>query len=166
MANWVYIEDNEIIEYHDQLPKSWRNVSGLHLLANNVPALVPLGWYPVTKEPETYNPDTSYLNGYTYTIGETSVTQHPVIVDYTEAELEERLTRTRDEFFSQLRNERNQKLTASDWTQTVDIQELQTVEWITAWKTYRQALRDLPQTYVDTTAFDMSTVVWPAEPEA
>ena len=29
MAEWVLIENNQIVEYHDLLPVNWKNVSGL-----------------------------------------------------------------------------------------------------------------------------------------
>jgi hypothetical protein len=56
--------------------------------------------------------------------------------------------------WEQIRPRRNNLLTSSDYTQMAD--------WPgdkTAWATYRQALRDLPQTY--TNAAD---VVWPSKP--
>jgi hypothetical protein len=56
--------------------------------------------------------------------------------------------------WEQIRPRRNNLLTSSDYTQMAD--------WPgdkTAWAAYRQALRDLPQTY--TNAAD---VVWPSKP--
>ena len=55
-----------------------------------------------------------------------------------------------------LRIERNQRLAASDWTQVADAP----VD-AAAWATYRQALRDLP----DTTT-DPHSPVWPVPPAA
>jgi len=58
--------------------------------------------------------------------------------------------------WEQIRSRRNNLLTSSDYTQMAD--------WPgdkTAWATYRQALRDLTQTY--TNAAD---VVWPTAPGA
>jgi len=42
---------------------------------------------------------------------------------------------------------RNDKLAASDWTQLPDV--LLTAEQVTAWREYRQALRDWPDTVTD-----------------
>jgi uncharacterized protein YjiS (DUF1127 family) len=56
--------------------------------------------------------------------------------------------------WEQIRSKRNNLLALSDYTQMAD--------WPgdkTAWATYRQTLRDLPQTY--TNAAD---VVWPSKP--
>tara|TARA_Y100000361_G_scaffold71386_1_gene63172 strand:+ start:2245 stop:2742 length:498 start_codon:yes stop_codon:yes gene_type:complete len=52
------------------------------------------------------------------------------------------------------RNERNQKLAASDWTQLAD-----SSADASAWATYRQALRDLP-----TTDGWPHNITWPTEP--
>ncbi len=56
-----------------------------------------------------------------------------------------------------LRNQRDVKLAASDWRALGD-----TTSISTAWKTYRQELRDLPSKYNDTTV--QGTITWPTEP--
>lgn len=53
-----------------------------------------------------------------------------------------------------VRAERNQRLTASDWTQVSDAPVDQV-----AWASYRQALRDLPATISDPYSFS-----WPTPP--
>ena len=69
-----------------------------------------------------------------------------------------------------LREERDAMLKESDWTQTPDVPE--SIQ--TAWKTYRQELRDLPSKYPNPT-FDgnanvaskhlrLTDVVWPTKP--
>ena len=54
-----------------------------------------------------------------------------------------------------LRVERNNKLTLSDWTQSRDV----TLSNDADWKTYRQALRDITKTYKT-----LDDVKWPEEP--
>ena len=44
-----------------------------------------------------------------------------------------------------LREERDRKIAATDWTQLPDVPEATR----TAWQTYRQALRDVPQNYTN-----------------
>jgi hypothetical protein len=56
---------------------------------------------------------------------------------------------------SEVREERNTKLTATDWTQVNDAPVDKVV-----WATYRQALRDLP-----TQSGFPNQVVWPTKPE-
>lgn len=60
--------------------------------------------------------------------------------------------------FKELRLERNRRLRDSDFSQLSD--SPLTTEDKTAWKTYRQALRDLPQNIEDPL-----TVAWPVAPE-
>lgn len=69
------------------------------------------------------------------------------MIPFTEEEEAEALAgmaeghRVRIEIFSsRVREERNAKLAASDWTQALDIPEATR----SAWATYRQALRDIP----------------------
>ena len=49
----------------------------------------------------------------------------------------------------QVRNQRNQLLAQSDWTQMID--SPLTAEQKSAWAIYRQALRDLPSTITEET---------------
>ncbi len=58
----------------------------------------------------------------------------------------------------QLRGLRDSRLLQSDWTQLVDAQL--SAQQIIDWKTYRQILRDIPQTF----AADPNAIVWPLEP--
>ena len=58
--------------------------------------------------------------------------------------------------FATLRKLRDIKLAESDYMGNSD------VTMSSAWKTYRQALRDLPGTLNDTTVLE--TITWPTEP--
>lgn len=57
----------------------------------------------------------------------------------------------------ELRAERNLKLSTSDWTQAVD--SPLTEEQKQSWRTYRQALRDLPAN-----TDDPANPIWPSKP--
>ena len=59
-----------------------------------------------------------------------------------------------------LRNERNQKLTACDWTTLSDsaLTDDKKAEWVA----YRKELRDLPASYNDNSV--KGTITWPSEP--
>lgn len=54
-----------------------------------------------------------------------------------------------------LRVERNRRLKMCDWTQLPDVPEATR----TAWQTYRQALRDVTETYTS-----LEDVIWPSKP--
>jgi hypothetical protein len=60
-----------------------------------------------------------------------------------------------ENLFERIRNWRNAELAACDWTQVSDSQANKT-----AWKTYRQALRDLPASNEDP-----KKIVFPTRPE-
>ena len=62
-----------------------------------------------------------------------------------------------------LREERNQKLVDSDWTQYRDVSLSNDSDW----KTYRQTLRDLPSTASPTLdeQGNLTNVTWPTKPE-
>ena len=81
----------------------------------------------------------------------------------TESEINAELTRlTNAEPMRLLRIERDKLLAASDWRASSDL------TLSTAWKTYRQSLRDLPASAspkVDTNGnLDMTSVTWPTIP--
>ena len=65
--------------------------------------------------------------------------------------------------WARLRRERDAKLAATDWRAMPDL------TLSDAWKTYRQALRDLPASYNDTTVQKIfrgvsGDIDWPTEP--
>ena len=74
--------------------------------------------------------------------------------------------RTVSESYTQLRIKRNQKLSASDWSQFPDSPLDSTKK--TEWATYRQALRDLPANVTDSNvkdiAYKASHSSWPTRP--
>ena len=73
-----------------------------------------------------------------------------------EAELEA-MAEAADLDMSMVRSDRNARLAGSDWTQIGDASlGAHTVE---KWQAYRQALKDIPQTYSR-----VSEVVWPESP--
>ena len=65
---------------------------------------------------------------------------------------------TVEEVQEDIRRERNTRLARCDWTQVPDAPVDQE-----AWRTYRQALRDLPSQYQNET--DFTNVVFPNSPE-
>ena len=83
----------------------------------------------------------------------------------TESEIDAEVTRLNNaEPIRLLRVERNRLLTACDWTQSRDL----TLSNDADWKTYRQALRDLPVSAspkLDSGYdLDMTSVTFPTEP--
>ena len=62
----------------------------------------------------------------------------------------------------ELRNQRNLRLSQSDWTQNRDV----TLSNDSVWKTYREELRDLPSTASPTLdeAGKLTNITWPTKP--
>ena len=81
---------------------------------------------------------------------------HPdEMVTYTQEELDERERLSQELAQEFLRQERNQLLAESDWTQSRDVILSNDAEWAA----YRQALRDLPAN-----TEDPLEPVWPTKP--
>ena len=81
----------------------------------------------------------------------------------TESAIDAEVTRLNNaEPMKLLRDERNTRLAATDWRASSDL------TLADAWKTYRQALRDLPASSTPTLDsdgnLDMSSVTFPTEP--
>lgn len=162
MAEWVYVEGNEIKEYHGALPKSWKNISGLDK-ANDA-FLLSQGWYRVEKQYQTFDENAQENVGYNYEILSDRVVESLKLRTLTEEDINNRNQRKKDNFFNSLRSQRNRLLAESDWTQVVDLQNSKSVDWIDLWKSYRQQLRDLPAKYENDNNYDYSSVMWPSTP--
>lgn len=158
MAEWVFVEDGQIKEYHDVLPTNWRHVSGLNLSSDNLLFLKDLGWLPVTKVCPPYDPGIQQIGGYNYVINESDVTEAAYIVDLPSTHQPQLIGNAKIDL---VRIERDKRLAATDWTQTVDVVEAKGEYWKTAWANYRQALRDIPSTYNN---HDLTEVDWPNSP--
>ena len=81
----------------------------------------------------------------------------------TESEIDAEVTRLNNaEPMNLLRDERDKRLAACDWRASSDLTLADT------WKTYRQALRDLPASAspsLDSNGdLDLTSVTWPTEP--
>ena len=128
------------------LPKSWRNISGLHLATDE--ELKRWGWLPVVVTETVYAPgqtrDTDQIN-----IEEDRV----VIVHRVRPKTPEEITTD----WRDLRTTRDHELHQSDWTQANDspLSNVEKEEWA-AW---RRALRDLPSATAQP-----DNPVWPEKP--
>tara|TARA_R110002020_G_scaffold205575_1_gene410258 strand:- start:90 stop:557 length:468 start_codon:yes stop_codon:yes gene_type:complete len=145
------------VDYLGSLPKSWGNVSNLCLSNGNDAYLKTLGWLPLVEinAIPTVNQrfDTDVV-----TVEEDRVILTHRVIDMTEAEITER----NESNLQYLREDRDQKLVDSDWTQVSDyppaIFSLSDSEK-SQWATYRQALRDLPANTPDP-----ANPTWPVAP--
>lgn len=79
MYNWVVINDNEITEYHTDVPLNWRHISNLAASAGDLEFMRTVGWFPVTTETAEFDSTVYEISRYDYIIGNTSVTARPVL---------------------------------------------------------------------------------------
>lgn len=151
---YALVKNGNIIEGPRSLPENWENVSRLDLLSDET--LLELGWYPViTDTIPIHSVSTQYLVT-RYVVEETHIQETFDVVDFTQEELAE----SAQSAWVQLRNERDQFLAESDWTELPSVRANRSAEWAAEWDTYRQALRDI----TDNTSIDK--VVWPEKPSA
>ena len=159
MIQWVYVENDEIIEKHEWLPMNWRNYSGLHLSYNDINFLNSIGWYKVVREDQTYDTSNYRLVGYNYSLENNQAIETVVLEEISQQEKDFAIEQDNIHFMSELRSERNRLLRESDWTQLADVIERNGQEWYQNWSTYRQSLRDLPSNYSTRTEIN-----WPQPP--
>ena len=164
MSNWAHVEDNKITGRYDLLPKNWRNISGLDLSKDNLPFLKSLGWYPVIQQNSPYDDVNYFIEKYDYTIEENEVVGVPVLSEKVLEPTPDYST-LKNEFITELRKQRNQKLIESDWTQLADIQILFNEETKNRWMVYRQLLRDIPGLYLENDIVNIGQVSWPEIPQ-
>ena len=162
MANFAYIENNQVIEVHDLLPDAWRNVSGLNLLEDwNL--LNSIGWYRLRNMYVAYDSQTQYISGFSYSFEDNNAYETPIITDYSIIPD----TLTEEQVFTNklvvLRNTRDELLAKSDWTELPSVQSLHNDEWKSAWALYRQQLRNLPNMVISK-EINIDEVTWPIEP--
>lgn len=155
MHRWAYVEDNNIVELHYNLPTSWKNISGLQNSENDLEYLLALGWMPIDHEHQSFDPNIYRIQDYINTVGSERVVQTLELIEVTAVSFEI----LKQDFMSQLRYTRDEKLKDSDWTQLRDCNLSEDSK--NNWSVYRQELRDLPEFYNINEELDINTVVWP-----
>jgi len=155
---YAHVKDDGSVDYLGGLPKKWGNVSGLHLSKGDDEYLKTVGWLPIAETfatptyNQTFDPDV-------ITVEENRVT---LVHRVREMTPEEKTARD-ESHLRHLRERRDEKLAASDWTQALDHSSPLANDKKEEWETYRQVLRDLPATTDMLTWPDSFT--WPTEPE-
>jgi len=173
MANYAHIEDRTITGVYDLYPDNWRNISNFYLLENDTDTLYGLGWRTIVKPTPSYNRDTQRLGNPIHTIEDDTVVETYEIVDIvfsdivyqTEEELAAIKLAQHNSAMETLRNKRDELLAETDFTQLADIIKINGAELTQLYEEYRQALRDLPNSYeIDSEFINESTVTYPTKP--
>jgi hypothetical protein len=150
MKKYCYIENNEIVLINQDLPVNWKNVSNFYTFPDDI--LKTYGWLPLTVE----NENKPVFVSSSYIIEEDGVREVIVTRDQTPEEIEEEQNKELEMQWYQIRNQRDELLKQSDLLVLIDKWETLTEERKEEIRVYRQALRDIPQ------SFERSEdVVWP-----
>jgi len=152
---YAHVKDGSV-DYLGSLPKKWGSTSGLHLSNGDDAYLKTIGWLPLVETNVTPGVNQTFDTD-VITAEEDRVTLVHRVRDMTAEEIAGRDA----SYMNGLREQRNEKLEDSDWTQASDHTSPLTDAKKAEWASYRQSLRDLPETA------DMSApVVWPTEPDS
>lgn len=165
MANWAYVENGQVVELYHSLPVNWKNVSNFFALENDTVSLRNLGWYPVQNNTLELQKNQQYgETTYFFDKRKKIVIENTLIVDRP---LEDPKI-LKYNFFTNLRQRRNELLLESDWTQAIDLQNIKEESWKKNWAIYRQQLRDLPMIYEQTYNINMSEldITFPSKPNS
>ena len=152
---YAHVKDDGSVDYLGALPKSWGNVSNLHLSNGDDAYLKTLGWLPLVETNVTPTADQTFETDVVTVEAERVLLIHRAR-DMTAAEKDE----LDESHMCHLREERDDRLEASDWTQASDHSSPLADDKKAEWATYRQSLRNLPAT-ADMIAWPD---VWPTEP--
>ena len=151
---YAHVKDGSV-DYMGTLPKSWENVTGLHLSNGDDAYLKTLGWLPLIET------NVAPSANQTFDTDVVTVEEDRVLLTHRVRDMTAQEIADRDEgLMAMLREERDQKLLDSDWTQAPDHSSPLTDTKKAEWTTYRQSLRNLPAT-VD---ISLWPDVWPTEP--
>ncbi len=136
MALYYIIENNTIVDGPTLLPAP--------LQLTSPEELVKLGWYPVIQNlPETFREREEVLSDPVLEIGD-----GVVYATYTKRnKTDDEMGIVLNEEWGRVREYRNKLLSDTDYITTGDRWATLSDEQKTAWATYRQALRDIPQTF-------------------
>ena len=155
---YAHVKEDGSVDYLGSLPKKWANVSGLNLSDGDDEYLKTVGWLPIVETNATRGFDQIFDTDVITVEADRVTLVHRV----REMTSEEKTARD-ESHMEHLRDERNQKLVASDWTQAPDHSSPLVEAKKAEWATYRQVLRDLPATIDMLTWPDSFN--WPTEPE-
>jgi hypothetical protein len=179
MTVYAHIENNEITGVYDLLPENWRNISNFHALATDPELLNQLGWRTIVRDEPVYDPQSQYLGFPKYELvdgevhetipvldsGTVEVQSQPIVYEQLQESNPETIIVLHNMAMSMLRTKCKQLLEETDYTQLADVIALNGSELTQEYVTYRQQLRDLPNTYENDSSFINETdVQYPSLP--
>jgi hypothetical protein len=151
---YAKIENNTVVSYplgEADIKALFPNTSFTTDFASGLPD----GFVRVLPHGHSYNVDAQNVIEGTPQLVDGQWLQSWIATDkYTAEELAQQVVNATTQKWENLRADRNEKLTNSDWTQLTDTNVDKT-----AWTIYRQALRDFPANVTD-----IDNLTWPTQP--
>lgn len=158
MKKFALVVDNEVKQVGG-LPTNWNNISNFYLLnpedKTELAIIKQNGWFPV----QTVSDDKEIQEKVEYVIGKNAVKEIITTRDKTQVEIDKENQSQLDAKWHFIRIKRNNLLKESDIEIAIDRWEAMDKATKTSWTTYRQELRNIPQTF--STPED---VIWPTKP--
>ncbi len=146
--DYAYVANGAVVEGPCVLPKNWRNISNLDKMSTS--QLTANGWLRYYKYmPSSVGPNQKVELDEVEVLSD-RVIAHYIAVDKSQEEIDQETA----EAWAQIRRQRNQLLLACDWTQLADSSADKE-----SWSSYREALRNVPQSFINP-----GDVVWPTPP--
>jgi hypothetical protein len=148
---YIKVINNIPIGIPSELPTSWENITNFYLLDNE--KLKEYGWYPFEIE-ELILSENEIISSTTVIFENDRVIRRSTKRQLTQDEIDKRNELKSNTEWEEIRKKRNQLLADCDWTQLIDAQVDNKIQW----QSYRQSLRDL------TKAQNPEDVIWPVKP--
>lgn len=149
MKKYCHIINSKIDKIVDVLPSNWQNISNFHVLPDS--ELKKHGWLPVEEKTHDGTLDVGYHIQSDKVLFIKSMEPDPAIQNTIQEDLENT--------WAGIRCERDILLAESDKYVLFDVYEKLSIQEQQQIKTYRQQLRDIPQTYLSP-----EQLVWPTKP--
>lgn len=159
MANYAYVENNNILGVYDDYPQTWRNISNFFIFARDYPEqLNSLGWYVIQKINPVYDPETQKLEDYYHYFENNNVYESRNVVPLPPPPPPPPPPDL-DSEWRKVREERDRRMAEFDWRYIrYDRQtrlELTTTDNLNSMDIYMQALADI------TLQTDPFNIIWP-----
>jgi hypothetical protein len=157
MKRFAHIENNEVGQIGG-LPTNWNNISNFYLLNPEDEVEMSIikqnGWLPV----ETISEEKEIQEKVEYVIKENLVKEIITTRDRTQEEIDKENTSQNEAKWHSIRVQRNNLLKESDIEIVADKWEKMDITSKSAWSTYREELRNIPQTFSNP-----DEVIWPTK---
>lgn len=159
MANYAYVQDNEIKGLYDSLPVNWKNISNFYIFTDEQAR--EYGWKKIIKPGPLYNTETEYVGNVDYyLLGEDVYERYQILTIpvVTPPSPEEIFANTTLQW-ELVRKTRDEKMSEFEWRYSRYDRQLrlglETVDTIENMDAYMQALADV------TLQSDPFSIVWP-----